>query len=120
MPTHTEILLGRIAIAGVWTFQGLWCKILGRVPRHARVVEATPLFRRRQAHRFLPALGGFEVFLALWVLSAILPREAAIVQTALLIGMNTGGLLWARHIIPDPIGMVFQNFAFVMLIWMCA
>jgi len=120
MPTHTEILLGRIAIAGLWTFQGLWCKVLNRVPRHARVVEATPLFDRKQARWFLVTLGCFEMFLAAWVLSAQFPREAAIVQTALLILMNTGGILWARHIIPDPIGMLFQNFAFVMLIWICA
>jgi hypothetical protein len=84
------------------------------------VVEATPLFHPQQARWFLLILGCFEVFLALWVLSAQLPREAAIIQTILLIGMNAGGILWARHIIPDPVGMLFQNFAFVMLIWICS
>lgn len=120
MPTHAEILLGRVAIAGVWLFQGLWCKVLGRVPRHARVVEATPLFGRRGAGWFLVSLGWLEVLLACWVLSGIALQEAALVQTALLVMMNTGGIMWARHIIADPVGMLFQNFAFVMLIWVCA
>jgi hypothetical protein len=31
--------------------------------------------------------------------------------------MNAGGLIWAAHLIPDPAGMVLQNFTFLLLIW---
>jgi hypothetical protein len=31
--------------------------------------------------------------------------------------MNAGGLIWAWRLIPDPPGMILQNFAFLMLIW---
>lgn len=41
-------------------------------------------------------------------------------QTALLIGMNSGGLLYARQLIPDPGGMVVKNFAFLLLAWVVA
>ncbi len=44
-------------------------------------------------------------------------RQAAIVQTVLLVAMNAGGLIWAWRLIPDPPGMILQNFAFLMLIW---
>jgi len=120
MPTSTELLLGRCSIAGVWFFQGFWCKVLGRVPRHARVVAASPLFGSRGGHVFLIALGWFETLLALLVLSRAYSHATAIVQIALLLAMNTGGLIWARKIIPDPAGMLFHNFAFAVLIWICA
>ena len=120
MPTSTELLLGRCSIAGVWFFQGFWCKVLGRVPRHARVVAASPLFGSRGGHVFLMALGWFETLLALLVLSRAYSHATAIVQIALLLAMNTGGLIWARKIIPDPAGMLFHNFAFAVLIWICA
>jgi uncharacterized membrane protein YphA (DoxX/SURF4 family) len=120
MPTSTELLLGRCSIAGVWLFQGFWCKVLGRVPRHAEVLAASPLFSPRGAHIFLVALGWFETLLALVVVSGAYSRPAAVVQIALLVAMNTGGLIWARKIIPDAAGMLFHNFAFAVLIWICA
>ncbi len=103
----------------VWFYQGFWCKVLGKVPRHREVVEATPFFPLRHARSFLLTLGVFESLLGVWVLSGLFPRAAALVQIGLLLGMNAGGLIWARAIIPDPPGMVFQNFAFVVLIWIC-
>ena len=77
------------------------------------------MFRGEGARLFLLALGWFETLLSLWVLSGRFSLLAAWVQIALLIGMNTGGLLWARKIIPDPAGMVFHNFVFLVLIWIC-
>ena len=117
--TGTELSVGRAAISLVWLYQGFWCKVLGRVPRHQRVVEAAPMFRGRRARLFLVALGWFETLLGFWVLSGHFSQTAAAVQIALLIGMNAGGLLWARKIIPDPAGMVFHNFVFLVLIWVC-
>ena len=48
------------------------------------------------------------------------PVLAAAAQTALLVSMNSGGLLWARRIIPDPGGMIVKNFAFLVLAWVVA
>ncbi len=118
-PAGNLQLLGRLAISLVWFYQGLWCKVLGREPRHLRVMESSPVFQSGNSRLFLVTLGGFEIVLGLWVLSGFAPETAAFTQTALLLLMNTGGLLWARGIIPDPAGMLFQNFAFVILIWIC-
>ncbi len=44
----------------------------------------------------------------------------ALAQTVLLVVMNANGLLFARHIIPDPGGMVVKNFGFLLLAWVVA
>lgn len=113
------LLVGRCAIALVWFYQGMWCKVLGRTPRHAQVVEAAPLFTVASAHIFLVSLGWFETLLGVAVLSGRFPQLTAMTEIGLLVGMNTGGLLWASKIIPDPAGMIVQNFAFAVLIWIC-
>jgi len=52
-----------------------------------------------------------EVGLAAWVMSGMDPGACAVAQIALLIVLNANGLLWARHIIHDPAGMVIKNIA---------
>jgi len=118
--TMPPLLLTRIAVAGVWLYEGLWCKLLGGVPLQLDVVDAVPFFGRRSAAWLLRAIGIVECALAVWVLSGWRPFVAAAAQTALLVGMNSGGLLWARRIIPDPGGMVVKNFAFLVLAWVVA
>jgi hypothetical protein len=41
-------------------------------------------------------------------------------QTVLLIGLNSGGIAFSRHLIPDPAGMVIKNAAFLVLAWVAA
>jgi hypothetical protein len=110
----------RAAVAGVWLYEGLWCKLLRGQPHEFEVVEAVPYFGPRIGIPCLLVLGVIEVALALWTLSAVAPVLCAGVQTLLLIALNGNGLLWARHIIPDPAGMVIKNFAFLVLAWVCA
>lgn len=107
----------RLAIALVWFYQGLWCKVLGGVPRHEAVIAAVPFIGSAAGHSTLIALGLLECGIGLWVLSGRWMRQAAIVQTVLLAAMNAGGLIWAVGLIPDPAGMVLQNFSFLLLIW---
>ena len=107
----------RLAIALVWLYQGFWCKVLGGVPRHEAVIAAVPFIGSAPGRSALIALGLLECGIGLWVLSGRWMRQVAIVQTALLAAMNAGGLIWAAHLIPDPAGMVLQNFAFLLLIW---
>lgn len=107
----------RLSIALVWLYQGLWCKVLGGVPRHEAVIAAVPFIGAGTGHAALIWLGLFECGIAVWVLWGHWMRPAAIVQTVLLTAMNAGGLIWARHLIPDPAGMVLQNFTFLLLIW---
>ena len=109
-----------VAVSVVWLYEGLWCKLLNGDPRQEQVVEAVPHYGPRMGIIFLKALGVIEVGIALWILSGVAPLVCAIVQTVLLITLNTCGLVWARHIIHDPAGMVVKNFAFLVLVWVSA
>lgn len=117
MPSNELI---RLSIALVWLYQGLWCKVLGRAPGHAAVISAVPLIGPGGSRVALIALGLVECAIAVWVLWGKRMHQAAIVQTVLLVAMNAGGLIWAWRLIPDPPGMILQNFAFLMLAWVAA
>jgi len=110
----------RLAVGAVWLYEGLWCKLLGRERRQLQVVEAVPRFGPRVGGLFLKALGVVEVALAIWAFSGSLPVPCAAAQTLLLVALNASGLLFARHIIHDPGGMVVKNFALLVLAWVAA
>ena len=113
------LVIIRASVAAVWLYEGLWCKILGRVPSQVDVVTAVPRLGPRFGARFLKMLGIIETTLAVWVMAGFDPGLCAIVQTALLVVLNANGLLWARRIIHEPAGMVVKNIAFLVLVWVC-
>ena len=110
----------RAAVAAVWLYEGLWCKLLRGQPHELEVVEAVPYFGPRFGALFLMALGCLEVALGAWVLTGIEPWWCALVQTLLLVTLNLNGLIWSRHLIHDPGGMVVKNSAFLVLVWVAA
>lgn len=110
----------RAAVAAVWLYEGLWCKLLRGAPGEFEVVRAVPVYGPRFGVAFLMVLGVVEVMLALWVFSGLSPLYCVLVQTLLLVCLNANGLLWARHVIHDPAGMVVKNFAFLILAWVSA
>jgi len=117
--TLPPLILIRGSIAAVWLYEGLWCKVFGRAASQVQVVSAVPRLGPRFGLPFLKLLGVAELALAIWVMSGISPAACAITQTALLIVLNANGLLWARHLIHDPAGMVVKNMAFLVLVWIC-
>lgn len=117
IPPHWLIIA---AIAGVWFYEGLWCKLLGREPNQLRVVQQVPGWGPRFGALFLIALGTIETLLGMWVITGLAPVLAATVQTALLVTLNANGLYWSRKVIHDPAGMVVKNFSFLMLVWVAA
>jgi hypothetical protein len=112
--------LMRAAVAAVWLYEGLWCKLLRGEPNQFRIVEAVPRLGPGAGPVFLKALGAVEVGLAIWALSGTASFPCALAQTLVLVTLNAGGLLWARPLIHDPGGMVVKNFAFLALVWVSA
>jgi hypothetical protein len=110
----------RFSIALVWVYQGFWCKVCAGSQAHLAVISSVPFLGSGFGRVALIALGLAESCIAAWVLSGRRMQQAAVVQTVLLIAMNTGGLVWAWRLIPDPVGMILQNFAFLLLIWVAA
>ena len=117
--TLPPLVIIRASVAAVWLYEGLWCKVLGRMQSQVAVVTAVPRLGPRFGSPFLKVLGIVEIALAVWVMAGIVPGACAIVQTALLVALNASGLLWARHIIHEPAGMVVKNVAFLVLVWVC-
>jgi len=114
------VWLIRAAVAAVWLYEGLWCKLLRGEPREFEVVKAVPRYGPRYGVPFLMTLGAVEVSLAVWVLWGAAALLCAIAQTVLLVSLNVNGLIWARHVIHDPRGMLVKNFAFLVLAWVSA
>jgi hypothetical protein len=110
----------RGAVAAVWLYEGLWCKLLRGEPREFEVVKAVPRYGPRFGAPFLMALGLVESALAVWVFTAEAPLLCAMTQTVLLVSLNANGIIWARHVIHDPKGMLVKNFAFLVLAWVAA
>ena len=110
----------RGAGAAVWLYEGLWCKLLRGEPREFEVVKAVPRYGERFGVPFLLTLGAVEVAIGLWVLSGVEPFLCALAQTVLLVTLNANGLLWSRHLIHDPKGMIVKNSAFLVLAWVAA
>jgi uncharacterized membrane protein YphA (DoxX/SURF4 family) len=109
-----------VAVAAVWFYEGVWCKLLNGQPRQVRVIEAVPRYGAHIGKKLLTLLGVVEAVIGVWVLTGIAPVVCAVVQTALLVTLNACGLLWARRLIEDPAGMVVKNFAFLLLVWVSA
>ncbi len=112
--------IARIALAAVWIYEGLWCKLLGGQPNELVIVQAVPRYGPRFGRPFLLTLGWVEFALGLWILSGIAPVTCALAQTVLLVALNANGLLWSRRHIHDPAGMVVKNTAFLVLAWQTA
>jgi hypothetical protein len=110
----------RTAVAAVWLYEGVWCKLLGGDPNQRRVVAAVPTWGPRIGVPFLYTLGFVETLLGAWVLTGAAPVACAIVQTGLLISLNTNGLVWSRALIHDPAGMIVKNASFLVLGWVAA
>lgn len=75
----------RCAVAGVWVWFGLCCKILGVVDHQAIVAE---ILGETVASFLTPMLGVAELGMAAWVLSGRFPRLNAALQIALVMTMN--------------------------------
>jgi DoxX-like family len=116
LPVPPDWLI-RGAVASVWLYEGVWCKLLGRGPGQLAVVQAVPFLDERRSAQFLRALGVVEMAIGVWVLSGFRAALCTLAQTVLLVSLNSAGIFWARHRIHDPAGMVLKNSCFLLLSW---
>jgi uncharacterized membrane protein YphA (DoxX/SURF4 family) len=114
------IWLLRFAVASVWIYEGLWCKLMTKSSHELEVIATMPYFDPTGFANALKMLGLVELGIAIWIMSGVAPLACALVQTALLFGLNTNGLLFARQVIHEPLGMIVRNFSFLVLVWVLA
>ena len=110
----------RAAVAAVWLYEGLWCKILGGDADQQAIVAAVPLLPPALAASAVTAIGVAEVAVAAWVLTGRSVRAAAVTQTVLLVAFNAGGLVFAGDRISDAGRMLTANAVLLALVWLLA
>lgn len=71
----------------VWLINGLFCKVLGLVPRHEEIVSR--IIGNDLAFIFTKTIGVLEILMAVWILSNIRPRFCALSQVIIVAVMNT-------------------------------
>lgn len=114
-----SLLWMRVSVALVWLYEGLWCKVLGMMPSQLAIVVELPGFSRERALALWKSVGAVEIFLGLWVLTGVHPGWCAVGEVVVLVVINANALLWARHLVFDPVGLVLKNVAFLTLVWVC-
>ena len=108
------------ALAGVWLVHGLYNKLLGGSPRHLAIVQSVPGLDGTTGRHALVAVGFIEVGIAVWMLSRRAPQTCASVQTVVLLSMNVLELIYARHLLLWPAGLLPLNVCFLALVWLWA
>lgn len=73
-------------IALVWLANGLLCKVLGLVPRHAAIVAR--ILGPAHAGALTRLIGLAEIGVAVWLLSGVRRRECVALQIGLVAVMN--------------------------------
>ncbi len=73
-------------IAAVWFVNGLYCKILGNVPRHEQIVAR--ILGNDYAKLFTFLIGISEILLSIWIVSRIRHRVCSIFQILIVLIMN--------------------------------
>jgi uncharacterized membrane protein YphA (DoxX/SURF4 family) len=96
-------------IAAVWIVMGLFCKVLGFVPRHEQIVGR--ILGSDYARLLTIAIGIAEIMMAVWILSGIRARVNAVTQIVIILSMNVLEFLLA----PDLLLWGRLNFVFAFL-----
>ena len=99
-------------IALVWLANGLFCKVLGLVPRHEQIVAK--ILSSNYAHNITVLIGISEIIMAIWILSSFKTRLNAIVQIVVVAIMNVIEFMFA----PDLLlwGKFNSLFAFIFIL----
>lgn len=114
------LALIRCIVAGVWIYEGLYSKILFRLPHEMAVVAPVAPALRLSPAAFLFVIGLGESLLGAAVLSGFCRRPLAWFQAVLLLGMNIGGILWGEGAIAHPLGLIVHNLPFGVCIFLTA
>ena len=112
------VTLLRVAVAVVWAYEGVWCKLFGRAPEQRAIIASLPGLPGGLVTPVLVGFGLLELLLGLWVLSGVRARLAAYAQLLVLVAANGGGLLVAGDRIADPGLLLTQNAVLLAAAWL--
>jgi hypothetical protein len=104
-----QILLLHYLIALVWLINGLFCKVLGLVPRHEMIVAR--ILGASVAPKATILIGFLEIGMFFWILSRIRSRWCAWTQIGVVTVMN----LLEFVLVPDLLLFGRSNIMFATL-----
>ncbi|NCQ36205.1 hypothetical protein GW813_14255 [bacterium] len=104
------------ALAAVWLVMGLYCKVLGQVPRHAAIVGE--ILGADTAIWLTPLIGLGEVCLAVWIASGRSRKLSASLQILLVLVMNILEFIFAvEHLLWGPLNIIFALLFCALVYW---
>lgn len=116
---NAKLLLAvRVAVALTWIYEGLWSKIVLSAPHELQVVESVAASGPVSPVALLTLIGCGETLLGLAVLSGFRPLFLACFQIALLLAMNSAGIVFGKGSIEDPFGLLVKNLPFALCVAM--
>jgi|SRR5690606_16113197 len=103
-----------VFIASVWIINGLFCKVLNLVPRHAEIVAIILSLQKSVANNITILIGFAEIIMAFWILSGYKSKLNAFAQIIIVAIMNSLEFI----IVPDLLlwGKFNSLFAFIFIL----
>ncbi|MGV3636379.1 MAG: DoxX-like family protein [Flavobacteriales bacterium] len=106
----------RYLFAIVWLVNGLWCKVLGWVPRHEVIVGA--ILDSGLAPQLTIAIGIAEIGMAAWIITAWRYQVCAASQIAIILLMNVIEFIAVPHLLLwGRLNIVFATLLCGMIFW---
>jgi uncharacterized membrane protein YphA (DoxX/SURF4 family) len=116
MPHKTIQRLIDFALAGVWLVMGLYCKLLGQVPRHEAIVG--DILGADTAAWLTPLIGIGEICLSVWIATGFYRKLTASLQIVLVITMNILEFTFAvDHLLWGPLNIIFALLFSALVYW---
>ena len=104
------------ALACVWLVMGLYCKLLGQVPRHEAIVG--DILGADMAVWLTPLIGLGEIGLAVWIATGRYRKVSAATQILLVIAMNILEFAFAvDHLLWGPLNIIFALLFCALVYW---
>lgn len=114
-PKHLQRLIDWL-LASVWLVMGLYCKVLGQVPRHEAIVGE--ILGTDTAVWLTPLIGFGECLLAVWIASGGYRKVSAGLQILLVITMNLLEFTIAvDHLLWGPLNFLFALLFCALVYW---
>ena len=103
-----------VFIASVWIVNGLFCKVLNLVPRHAEIVAIILSLQKSVANNITILIGFAEIIMALWVLSGYKSKLNALAQIIIVVIMNSLEFIFVPNLLLW--GKFNSLFAFIFIL----
>lgn len=105
-----------LMLAAVWLTMGLYCKVLGQVPRHEAIVAE--VLSTNLAVWLTPLIGLGECTLAIWIATGLYRKGSASVQILLVITMNMLEFTLAvDHLLWGPLNFLVAILFCILVYW---